>query len=433
MSRNTKTLHSRRKFIKTKLLGAFALVSGVPLKLFGNPATDELKDTSISNLADFSWQEIRDEFSFDKKLLYLNTASHGPSPKSVVDRLCVSITKFESKVKTGDNYREKSYKRLATFLNTTSEQVAITSNTTESINIIARSLDLKKGDEVIISDNEHIGGSAPWIALIKDLEIKVKIVKLDLSGKENLSRIKQAVSSKTKVISISHVTCTTGLCLPVKEVVKFCRQQGIYSCIDGAQAVGMIDVDLADLDPDFYASCGHKWLMGPKGTGILYIKKEVLSQCKPTFVGAYSDSKFDLNTLVLEYRQDVQRSVFGTRNIPVMIGLTTALDFIDSIGIKRVEKRGKALANRFIQGLKNTNNISLLSPQDSKYATSIVSVKFLTKNNRKIRIELAENQQIEFRHIYENDLDCIRLSFSIFNNEEEVDKVIQTFKAIAEA
>src|SRR6056300_557338 len=107
MSRNTKTLHSRRKFIKTKLLGAFALVSGVPLKLFGNYATDELKDTSISNLADFSWQEIRDEFSFDKKLLYLNTASHGPSPKSVVDRLCVSITKFESKVKTGDNYREK--------------------------------------------------------------------------------------------------------------------------------------------------------------------------------------------------------------------------------------------------------------------------------------------------------------------------------------
>ncbi len=152
------------------------------------------------------------------------------------------------------------------------------------MNTVARSLSLKEGDEVILSKDEHIGGAAIWLALSKEIGITIKLVDLDYSGKNNFNIIKKSVTDKTKVLVLSHVTCTTGMILPVKKIANYCKKKGIISCIDGAQAVGMIPVNITDINPDFYVTSGHKWLFGSKGTGILYINEYFLKNKTYTLI-----------------------------------------------------------------------------------------------------------------------------------------------------
>jgi selenocysteine lyase/cysteine desulfurase len=429
---NTTKIESRRSFLKTKLLGSLAFVAGVPSALMGDSKSTLFRNYKERELSLLDWNEIRKEFSFKPDIHYFNTASHGPTPVRVVKQVCTQMEDLEQHLKLGDGQRKTVYTKISTFLNCEPDEVAVTTNATESMNIIARSIKLTNDDEIIITDNEHIGGSAPWVALHKELGVKIKIVKLDLTGKDNLKRIQDAISPRTKVVSLSHVTCTTGLCLPVKDIVKHCRKLGIYSCIDGAQALGMIPVDLKNINPDFYAGCGHKWLMGPKGTGILYINKDVIHKCTPTFVGAYSDSKFDLQNLVLEYRQSADRHVFGTRNIPTLSGLATAIDFVSKIGVQKINTRGRALAKYFRNAIQDMEGVEILSSEDGKYATSILTIRFKHINNYDIRVNVAKEFNFHFRYIHENNLDAIRLSFAIYNTEEEIDKLVAILKRIAD-
>jgi selenocysteine lyase/cysteine desulfurase len=431
----SESIETRRSFIKTKVIGGLIGAAGIPLLSYGSFFRNEdyekatlLKGSDKNNL---SWSEIRKNFLLAKDKYYFNTAGLGPSPNLVIDQMYKSTKSLATSALSGHDLMPAIHNKIGAFLNTSADQIALTRNATEGMNIIAQSLSLKAGDEILLTKHEHIGGSAPWIALQKEIGVKIKLVELDLTGKDNLQIIKDNVTDKTKVVSFSHITCTTGLCLPAKEIAAFCRKRGIYSCVDGAQAIGMIAIDLKDINPDFYTCSGHKWLFGPTGTGILYVNKNLLPKINPVFAGAYTDRKFDLNTLTLEYIKDnAQRAEYGTRNISSAVGLASAIDFISEIGIKKVEARGKELAKHFISEIEQQKDVEILTSKNSKYSASIISIRVNGKNNISIRNELSRNHRIHIRTVHENEINGLRISFAIFNSIEEVNLLINALKTM---
>jgi len=428
---------SRRSFIKKNLLSGLFITSAVPLlhadyALQTKHNTPSLKPHT-SDYNNIDWNNIREQFLFAKDYHYLNTGSLGPSPRNVLETVCEAMERLETSTSHGRHEIDETHEKVAKFLNVTADEIAFTRNATEGLNIAARSLRLKKGDEIIISTHEHVGGASPWMALAKDFGAVVKLIDLDFNGENNLQIIKDAITPKTKIVAFSHITCTTGMKLPAKDIVEFCRNKGIYSCIDGAQSLGMFPIDLRDINPDFYASSGHKWLFGPKGTGILFINKNIIDVISPVFAGAYTDSKFDLNTLTMDYRHSAQREEYGTRNTPITLGLGAAIDFINTIGIENVAKRGRELVARFRKGIANTPEIEILTPDSESYSASMITIRIKGKDNLKLNPILAKEKNLRMRGIYENNINGIRISFSIFNSFEEVDFLVASIKSFTKS
>ena len=421
---------TRRDFIKKKILGGIIYAAGFPFLSFGNEfkaGKPPLKlRGSFKNYDQIDWDSIRSQFTMNYTQYYFNAASLGPSPQVVVDEICETLEYLETKagLRSSDGHTSDfaPHLKIAKFLNTNLDNIAITRNTTEGMNIVARGLPLRSGDEILLTKHEHIGGAAPWIALKNEIGLSIKLIDLDLTGNNNLQIIKDNITEKTKVVSISHITCTTGMCLPIKEIVALCRQNGIYSCIDGAQAIGMIPIDLTAINPDFYVCGGHKWLLGPKGTGILFINDLMLEKHTPTFVGSYSDSKYDLDSLILEYGKSARREEYGTRSMPLISGLSSAIDFISTIGIENIADRGRELANHFRACISDTPEIEVLTPRDPEFSASIVTIRIRNMDNLEIAHKLFEKEErLRVRGIYECNLNGIRVSFGIYNSFKEID------------
>lgn len=430
--------NSRRDFLKKNLMGGLFISSGLPFSSF-NPKKEDASLSilpKVSGVEPFSslWEGVRKAFLFEDNQIYFNTASLGPSPQVVVDEMCERLrrmeTKFGAKGANGHGL-ETVYQNMADFFNTTTDQIAITRNTTEGMNIMANSLPLQAGDEVILTTHEHVGGASPWLLLQNEIGIKVVLVDLDLSGADNLARIRAKITDRTKAVCFSHVCCTTGMRLPAKEIVELCKEHKLYSCVDGAQAAGLIKVDLQAIDPDFYATSGHKWLFGPKGTGILFINNKIIEKIKPVFAGGYFDSKFDLNEKLLEYRKTARRVEYGTRNLPMIAGLGKAVSFIQELGIENIEARGKAMHNYLRERLKSNKKLEILSPANSEFATGIVTLRFKGRDNLSIAKELyKKTEKIRARGIYENDLNAIRISTTAFTQKSELDQLIAVLHSI---
>jgi cysteine desulfurase/selenocysteine lyase len=401
---------SRRHFIKDKLW------KGLILSLF-NPFSsmakfDGSQEESITTKDDGitpDWEKVKSQFTLVNSRKHFNTASIGPSPRIVQDTTIASIN----------------------FVNVNPEQLAITRNATEGMNIVARSLKLNQGDEVIITSEEHIGGSAPWMTLQNEIGIKVKVVNILGNEEKFVKLIKSSISDRTKVISISHITCTTGTVLPVKEIIEFCKKNQIQSVIDGTQALGQISLNLKSLQPNFFIASCHKWLFGPKGTGILYMNQDFLNNTPPLFAGAYTDQKFDLKKGIYEYVKHASRYEYGTINSPIIAGLGAAVEFMDKVGIKNVEDRGKNLAERFRNKVSQHNDIFFLTPDQLDNYASIITFRIKHKNGSNVCKELRKTSNIVLRSVTENNMNAIRASFALYTNEKEVDELAQKLLIIA--
>ena len=426
--------NTRRSFIKKSFLGGLFICSGWPL--IASIKSDEIKKKTFHfqhskhDYSSINWKEIRAQFPVTNDRKYFNTGSLGPSPQVVIDKVCQNTQLFESAGSEGRSKIKLVREKFADFLNAETEEISFTRNTTEGMNIAARSLPLIKGDEILLTDQEHIGGSAPWLALEKDIGVKVKQVKLDLSGKKNLEILKSSIGPKTKIISFSHVTCTTGMVLPAKEIVDLCRERNIFSVVDGAQSIGLIPIDLKAINPDIYAGSGHKWLYGPSGTGIFYMNRSIIDQCSPNHVGAYTDSKFDLASLSLEYRMTTEREEYGTRNTPLIYGLESALDFIEELGLENIIRRREELANYFLSFLEKNQDVEVLSPEDKTYRTPIITLRIKGVDSLQSAPLLNLNHKLRVRGIYESNLNAFRISFSIFNTKSEIELLTKSLLAL---
>lgn len=424
---------SRRKFLRNITLGGAAASMSSFSWLENTNITSNLSNEGVINEEAY-WSAVRQQFPLSDHRKYFNTGSLGASPKRVIDTVHKWMMKFEFMGEEGHEKIHKVHEKIAKFINCDIDEIAITRNTTEGINIAAQSIPFEAGDEIILTDHAHVGGAAPWLALQKSKGVTIKNIQLDSSGVNNLDLIKESISSKTKAIVLSHVTCTIGMVLPVKEVIEFCKKQDhkIFTCIDGAHPLGMMHLDMKALQPDFYASSGHKWLLGPKGTGIFYINKNVIRDLNPVYAGAHTDSRYDLANSIFEHKYTANRVEYGTRNTPIILGLGEAIDFISEIGILNIEHRGIALAAHLKKGLTKIHNVEIVSPMATEFSSPIVTFRVKNQPYQKIQNAIKYNPKAKsrVRGIHENNINGIRISCGIYNSRIEIDNFLEGLEDI---
>ncbi len=324
------------------------------------------------------WEVVRQQFPHPENVIYLNNGSLGISPRPVLDRMIRHLHDTESfedrefntypwwgYANTTLNMRTK----IAAFVGADPDEIALTRNATEGMNTVGSGLELEAGDEVLLSDQEHPGGRSPWLQREKRYGIAVRYFKIPVppeSPDEILQAVEDEITSRTKVISISHITTSTGGMLPVREISRMARDRGIISVIDGAHAMGQLPLDMHALGCDFYASSPHKWLFAPKGTGFLYCRKGMADR----LWGHTVTSNWDRAELGVE-----RLSTIGTSNTTLLAGLETAIEFAQLIGPETIHQRHQYLANYVREKIHEVGDVSFMNGPPPELAAAMVKVR----------------------------------------------------------
>jgi selenocysteine lyase/cysteine desulfurase len=378
------------------------------------------------------WSLVRDQFPLTHDRVYFNNGTMGPSPYPVLE----SVKHALQDIDTGGEYGgwETARPKLATFVNVRESEISLTHNVTEGINVVAWGLPLKRGDEVILTTHEHAGNALPWLNRGRVDGIVIKALKVAPTADENLNRINDLITKNTRVIAIPHITCTTGQVFPVKEIARLGHDRGLFVFFDGAHGPGMTLLDLKDMGCDFYATCCHKWMCGPKGTGFLYVRSDMFDVLQAKWVGGGSDSGWDMTVDPPEFKGYVptaHRYDFATQNAALYLGLGAATDFLYHVGLENIIRRGKALATHLQEELlKLGDKIEMLTPTEERSRGFITGFRLKNMPYDKFG-EHASKKGFRIRLVGENHLNSIRVSTHLYNTFEEVDKFIGIVKEVA--
>jgi selenocysteine lyase/cysteine desulfurase len=376
------------------------------------------------------WRFVRTQFPLTDERAYLNTGGLGASPYAVIDAVKAKMDELEKIAETGhsDELWKEVKTAAAELLGCEAGELAFTRNATEGINIVCNGLPLKRGDEMITTTHEHVGNTVPWLGLLKREGIVVKMFEPStVSAQENVDRIEKLITKKTRLISVPHATTTTGQVLPIRALSALAKAKGIWLFVDGAQTAGMFPFSLHELGCDAYATSGHKWMLGPKETGLLYVRKDMLDVVQPKIVGAYSSNEFDLAKGKLEFVPTAQRYEYGTVSIPLRFGLGAAINFLQKIGMENIWKRDQALSTRLFKGLKSIPFISVLSPESSTERSALVTFKHEKIPFGDLQRHL-DTYKLRTRGVGEGGVNALRISTHLYNTPDEVDRAIQAVK-----
>ena len=419
----------RRQFLATgfsSITGSLLLSNTVKAELINNIVQEPPGTTNhkMSNDRTF-WHAVKNQFPLDSNLYYFNNASLGPSPNIVnkaVQQFRLQMESFPSKYMWGGwkNEKEQVREKVATMLKTSSEEIALIHNATEGMNLIASSLELKAGDEVILANHEHPSGTIPWKYWQETKGIKLVRPKLPLLPNSKMDIIevyRQAITNKTKVISVVHITNTNGMILPLKEITEMAREKGILVAVDGAQAMGMIPLNLPELGIDFYTASSHKWLFSPKGMGVFYAKKSSQHLLKPLIVASGYEDK------------SIRRlENYNSRNLPELLGLGVSLDFHNQVGEEQKYKRILQLKHYIRQKLGSSDKFRVKTPEADDLSAGIICVEVKGTKVRELNDALAENANINCRPMDTHNLNALRFSLCIYNTEEDVDYLVNSLR-----
>ena len=365
---------------------------------------------------------------------YLNM-SYGPKPTPVVDEVVRLARLTEMDGTLNPDVQAELWKRyddakggVARLLAADPSEIALTRHVTEGINIVATGMDWRPGDEVIISDEEHPGGSLPWMNLARRRGVVVRKVRLSYDLDSLLEDLDSLIGPRTRIVSISHVSTRSGFLLPAAEVTEFAHSRGVPIVLDGAHAVGLVPVDVKEIGCDYYSGCGHKWLMAPQGTGFLYVNEDRLDELQITWLGAATATRFDLENLDFEAKTDADKFEYGTRDLTVYGGLAVAVDMAQEVGIDEIAARSGDLAARLKRGLADLPGVELMTPMDALRSTGIVALSLGPMAGRDAASWLWD----EHRIIVTGAGDWMRISTPYFALEEEIDGTVELLSSLAE-
>ena len=385
------------------------------------------KLSSKDNDEDY-WELVKSEFTIEKGLFYFNNASLGPCPKLVVDatnEFRALLDGFPSKYMWGgwQDEKEATRKKVAEMFSADKEEIALIHNTTEGMNLMAHSIELGPRDEVILANHEHPSGTVPWQHWqeIRGFKIVRPTLPILPKSKEEIVEVyRKAITPKTKVISMVHGTNTNGMILPVKEISQMAHEKGILVGVDAAQTAGTFKIDLHDLECDFYAGSAHKFMFGPKGTGVFYARKDSQKHLKPLIV---SRAHFrDKSIRRLEN--------YNTRNYPEMLGMGTAVDYYNLIGAEKREARLRDLKQYFRGKLEGDGRFKLKTPGADELSCAIQNVEVVGKKSTAVKTALFEKYMIDCRPIGGFDINGVRISLSVFTTKADVDYLVDALKTV---
>lgn len=422
---------NRRNFLQ---LASGAALATVAMPLQSMAATNGLMPlkTEDAKPDENYWKMVRKQFPLNKNLTYLNNGTMGPSPYYVIESMQKGM--MEADVDGSYGGWENTCKKLGVFVSAHEDEIALTRNVTEGINIVAQGLPLGKGDEVIMTTHEHVGNAFPWINIQKQKGIVIRTFTPASTADETLNRIAALINKRTKVLAVPHIPCTQGQVLPAKRISSLGKEKGLFVFIDGAHGPGMLPLDLHDMGCDVYASCCHKWMLGPKGTGFLYVRKEFIETLQPKFVGAGSDNaKWNMATTPIstgEYALTAHRYYGGTYNAGLYKGVDAAIEFIDTIGMKNINERILSLAAYAQKQLLDMGGkIEMLTPTEAESRGGVIGFRIKNADGMQFYND-ALKDKIRIRYVAENGLNSLRVSTHIYNNTEEIDRLMEMIRKV---
>jgi len=370
------------------------------------------------------WDLVRGQFLIPQGRIYLNNGTLGPSPSVVVDAVIEHTRRVAQTFPPGVSWDDLK-EALADFLGGDAEGFVFPRNTTEAMNFVANGIDLEEGDEVVSTDHEHIGGLEPWRLVTRRRRASLTIVSLPvpaLSEDELLEAVWSAVTPRTRVVCVSHVTFTTGTILPIPALALRCRDAGVILAVDGARPPGMMELDLADVAGDFYASSPHKWLLAPQGTGLLYITEAWRERIWPTLAsGGWDDLSLGAHRL----------NHMGTMDESRLAGLLASVEFLRAVGMERVEARVRYLRRTLEDGLRSIPGVFVATPEAEHLKAGMVSFRLNGVESASLQGHLSRTANVRTRVIGEYDYGWMRLSTHVYNSPAELERVLEILSEVA--
>ncbi len=345
---------SRRRFLG----GSAAALGGLSTGLFGESLLAQPKAPPLSlplaqltptgALDEAYWWKVRSQFNVVDGLTFMNNGTYGPTPRVVVD----AFRRYNDALAEDptNNYwnegRDAVRTRMAAFVGATADEIALTRSTSEGMNIFIKGLDWKAGDEVVFCTHEHGGGIQPLMQI--EARYGVKLVRVEVpsppeSPEQIVKIFERAITAKTRLLMVSHMTYVTGLVTPIKALSDLAHSKGALISVDGAHPLGMLDLNLAATGIDHYAAAGQKWLLAGTGTGVCYIKRDVQDRIWPLM--GYADLKTANDPKATQFGAR-KYELGGQRHVPSFMAMADAMDLHEAIGKKNVEARVRQLSTQ---------------------------------------------------------------------------------------
>jgi len=400
----------------------------------------------------FNIESIRKDFPIlDQEingapLIYFDNAASTQKPTAVINAIKSYYENDHSNVHRGvhslsiraTELYEASRKKVTDYINANnSNEIIFTKGTTDSINLVAHSLtnSIKQSDEIVITTMEHHSNIVPWQELCKRTGASLKIAPIDHNGELMIEELEKLLCKNTKILALTHTSNTLGTINPIKEIITMAHHLNIKVLIDGAQAIGHQNIDVQDLDCDFYAFSGHK-LYGPTGIGVLYGKEDLLNELEPYQFGGEMILKvtFDETT----YNSLPYKFEAGTPNMAGAIGLEKAIGYLESVNLNACVKQETAVTKYALKQLKDFSNIKLIGNSDNR--SSIISFTIenihphdigTILNQKGIAMRTGHHCTMPLMDFY-NIPGTIRASFSFYNTENEVDEMVAALQTACE-
>ena len=399
-------------------------------------------------------QKIRQDFPIlgeqvnGKDLIYLDTSATSQTPLKVIEAMNDYYREYNSNVHRGvhtlgtkatDAY-EKARMKVRSFINAKRfEEIVYTRGTTAAINLVARSLGdlvIQEGDEIVVNEMEHHANIVPWQELAKRKGAKLVFIPLEEDGTIALDSVKAAMSDKTKIVAITHVSNVLGTINDIKSIAEVAHEHGAYISVDGAQAVPHMKVDVQDLDVDFYAFSGHK-MLGPTGIGILYGKAELLDKMEPIeYGGDMIDYVYKTEATWTDLPVKFEA---GTPMIAEAVGLNAAIDYINEIGLDNIYQHEKELVQYAYDKMSEIEGLEIYGPAKDKRAGLITfNLKGVHPHDLATALD-SEGIAVRAGHHCAQPImkwceasSTARASFYIYNTIEEIDQFIESLEKTKE-
>jgi len=410
---------SRRRFLRRVSAGMAAGVAAARCQTL-----DAVAGLGQSDLpTDERWGRVRGAFMLDPQWAYMNNGTLGPMPRPVYDTVVERYRELAAQPGAPNavhgRLMEEVRKKAAAFVGADPDEIALTRNTTEGMAFVINGLDLRAGDEIVMSAHEHPGGREPCRLKAARQGVVLKEVPLAAPASEPseiLSAFRAAITTRTRVVMVSHMMFETGTMIPVKPLAELVRTTTkAVLLVDGAHPLGMLRLDMHDLGVDYYATSAHKWLDAPTGTGLLYLRRAAQDRVWPTVVTTGWDDPS---------RGAARFDRLSQRASPLVLAVGAAIDFQIAIGADQIELRVRALHGRLRSKLSTIPGVRLHTSAHPDLSGGLLTFTVGALDNADVVETLKQRHRVWVRTIG-GGLNAVRASTHIFNTEEEVDRLVE--------
>ena len=386
----------------------------------------------------------REDFSIfnNTDIIYFDNNATSLKPDIVLDSIKDYYTKYTANAHRGDyktshkvdTLYEDTRSLIKDFINAKdSKEIVFTYGCTDSLNMIVNGFfknKLKKDDEVILTKTEHASNILPWMKLEKEIGIKIIYAPLDKDLKLNIENLNKVITNKTKVISLAHVTNTIGDVRDLESIGKLCKEKDIYFVVDAAQSAGHKKIDVQKNNISFLAFSGHK-MLGPTGIGILYGKYNFLEETDPVRTGGGMNTYFEENSY--EYKLPPHKLEAGTPNIEGVLGLKTAVEYLNKIGLDKIEKHELELKDYLLDRLNKIDNIKVINP-NTESSNILFNINGVFPQDTAVYLDhynICVRAGNHCAKLLKDELgikNTCRISLYLYNNKEEIDILIEALE-----